>query len=204
MTGHATLFREAANQIDALDAEIERLNADKKAVYDNLKETVTPADFRAWRDAVKLRRKSSADRDKADAHDARVFAILHDIEATGTPVATRARAPAAAREEPSHAAGGRSPAAEGAEAGGGYIHVASPATPPPDPETGEIIDELPSESTAPLGMEEGGAVASIAAPSSPLRDVVPDPAIIEVVKARQSDPGEIPAFLRRRRAEGQT
>jgi uncharacterized protein (UPF0335 family) len=86
------LLRGAAQQIDELDLAISHLNEDKKAVYQNVKETVPPAEFRAWKEAVKLRQKRRTDRDKMDAHDSLVADMLHMLEQDGTPVATRVQA----------------------------------------------------------------------------------------------------------------
>ena len=174
MIESASLFRAASNQIDELDAEIARLNEDKKAVYENLKETVAPADFRAWRDAVKIRRKTAADREKANEHDARVFAILHAIETFGTPVATRAGAPAGAREgEPSPDAG-LNPASEGADAGEEGFAAASPSSPDVshDPETGEITEQPLTEASLPSSsVEEGGGAFGFSSASDHLPDL---------------------------------
>ena len=79
-----SLLRTAAREIDDLDGQIANLNEDKKAIYQNIKETVPPAEFRAWREAVKLRQKRRTDREKMDAHDRLVADMLHMLERAGT------------------------------------------------------------------------------------------------------------------------
>lgn len=131
------LLRGAAQQIDELDLAISHLNEDKKAVYQNIKETVPPAEFRAWKEAVKLRQKRRTDREKMDAHDSLVADMLHMLEQDGTPVATRARLQA--QEGP---------------------------TPPHDPATGEITDRTPAASCLSSAGQEGGALDHLAPPSN--------------------------------------
>jgi uncharacterized protein (UPF0335 family) len=95
MIENAALLKSAAGQIDALDAEIRALQDDKKAVFDNIKESVEPPTFRAWKEAVKLRQKRRVDKDALEAHDSRVWAVLAMLEASGTELA-RAHTPAGA------------------------------------------------------------------------------------------------------------
>lgn len=119
MIENAALLKSAAGQIDALDAEIRALQDDKKAVFDNIKESVEPPTFKAWKEAVKLRQKRRVDKDALEAHDARVWAVLAMLEATGTDVAINT-SHARGREEPPH-----------------------------DPETGEITDHAETVTTSP-------------------------------------------------------
>lgn len=86
-----TLLRSAANEIDEIDLSIAHLNEDKKAIYQNIKESMPPAEFRAWREAVKLRQKRRTDREKMEAHDSLVADMLHLLEQTGTTFAIRAQ-----------------------------------------------------------------------------------------------------------------
>jgi uncharacterized protein (UPF0335 family) len=98
MIENAALLKSAAGEIDALDAEIRALQDDKKTVFDNIKESVEPPTFKAWKEAVKLRQKRRVDKDALEAHDARVWAVLAMLEATGTEVATRAPSGAEAHD----------------------------------------------------------------------------------------------------------
>lgn len=80
---NAELLRSAAGQIDELDIAISHLNEDKKAVYQSVKDTVSRAEYRAWREAVKPRQKRRTDREKMDEHDSLVADMLHILEQTG-------------------------------------------------------------------------------------------------------------------------
>jgi hypothetical protein len=142
------LLRGAAQQIDELDLAISHLNEDKKAVYQNIKETVPPAEFRAWKEAVKLRQKRRTDREKMDAHDSLVADMLHMLEQTGTDRAIKdTRARLQVHEEP---------------------------TPPHDPATGEITNETPAASCLSDAGQEGGALDHVAPPSNNDPGDVPD------------------------------
>jgi uncharacterized protein (UPF0335 family) len=147
---NASLLRAAANQIDEIDAEIARLNDDKKAIYQNAKETASPADFKAWRDAVKLRQKRRVDRDQMEAHDARVFAMLNMLEASGTPFATRVRVREAEQiTEPAAPIPSPEAAVSTGEEGSIAVLPNSPVQPiPHDPETGEITEESDSPASS--------------------------------------------------------
>lgn len=93
MIENAALLKSAAGEIDEIDEQIRRLNDDKKVIFDNIKETVEPPMFKAWKQAVKLRQKRRVDKDAQEAHDERVWAVLTMLEAeTGTRIATRAPA----------------------------------------------------------------------------------------------------------------
>ena len=63
MIDRGALLIAAAGEIDAHDAELANINAAKKDIYDNIRETVAPDVFKAWRDAVKLRQKRRTDRE---------------------------------------------------------------------------------------------------------------------------------------------
>lgn len=146
MIEHAGLLRAAANQIDELDAQISALNDDKKLIFANARETVAPAMFKAWRDAVKLRQRRRVDRTALEAHDALVWDVLTVLEAETDqrrderPV-TQLESPAIglADENPSHVHA--------------HAHDAHEEIPSHDAETGEII-EPPSSSPA---AEQAGA-----------------------------------------------
>lgn len=86
MITNTLLLRAAAQQIDDLDGQARELANQKKDIYDNIKESVPPADFKAWKDAVKLRQKRRVKRDEIEAHDELVFAMLSMLEAS-TPTA---------------------------------------------------------------------------------------------------------------------
>jgi len=81
MIEYAELLKSAAGQIDAFDDQIKALNDFKKDIYANIRETVAPEQFKAWRDAVKLRQKRRVDKDSLEAHDERVWAMLSMLEA---------------------------------------------------------------------------------------------------------------------------
>jgi hypothetical protein len=101
MIENAALLKSAAGQIDDIDRLIRHLQDDKKAVFDNIKESVEPPTFKAWKEAVKLRQKRRVDKDALEAHDSRVWAVLEMLEAvtaTGTEDATRAPAGAEAHD----------------------------------------------------------------------------------------------------------
>ena len=78
---NSTLLRAAAQQIDDLDGQARELSAQKKDIFDNIKETIPPADFKAWKEAVKLRQKRVHKRDEIEAHDELVFQMLSMLEA---------------------------------------------------------------------------------------------------------------------------
>ena len=79
---NSTLLRAAAQQIDDLDGQARELSNQKKDIFDNIKETIPPADFKAWKEAVKLRQKRVHKRGEIEAHDELVFEMLSMLEAT--------------------------------------------------------------------------------------------------------------------------
>lgn len=81
MIEQAALLKSAAAEIDNFDGEIAMLNGYKKDIYANIRETVAPAEFKAWRDAIKLRQKRRVDKEALEAHDALVLAMLSMLEA---------------------------------------------------------------------------------------------------------------------------
>ena len=87
MIENATLLRAAADQIDALDSQIAALNDSKKDVYADIRETVAPEVFKAFKDALKLRRRRRDNRDAVEAHETLVDEVLTALEAIGTLVA---------------------------------------------------------------------------------------------------------------------
>jgi uncharacterized protein (UPF0335 family) len=136
-------FIETAAVIDAIDQEIADSNERKKEIYADLKEEIAAADFRALKEAIKLRRKRRADKDGCERHDERVWAILDILEATEQP-STRETPPAATASPgngiPEETAPTRAPA---------HVHEAEDL-PPHDPETGELIADGPTIVPRPL------------------------------------------------------
>jgi uncharacterized protein (UPF0335 family) len=78
---NSALLFAAAQQIDDLDGQARDLANQKKDIFDNIKETVSPAEFKAWKDAVKLRQKRVHKRVEIEAHDELVFEMLSMLEA---------------------------------------------------------------------------------------------------------------------------
>lgn len=130
MIERAELLHSAAGQIDGLDSELDTLNDHKKAVYHSVKEAVPPADYKAWREAVKLRQRRRVDREASEAHEGRVADMLFMLEtdlpreATETPVAPVSGPAIGIVVEPAPYAGAPAPARE--------AH---------NPETGELSSE---------------------------------------------------------------
>lgn len=182
MIEHAGLLRAAANQIDELDAQISALNDDKKLIFANARETVAPAMFKAWRDAVKLRQRRRVDRTAIEAHDALVWDVLTVLEAEtdqrrdGRPVAPSV---------------GRETAIEAESLA--HAHDAHEEIPAYDADTGEII-EPPSSSPAAeqAGAELPNVPPTLAAPavlSQPDPDIaLPD--FLNQAKRREMEAAE--------------
>lgn len=170
---HAALLRTAAHEIDELDLAISNLNEDKKAVYQNIKETVPPAEFRAWREAVKLRQKRRTDREKMDQHDSLVADMLHMLEQGGMKVATRVRVREAtpAHDPITGEITTEQATASKAEAEEGGAHELVPPVPPSEPVS----------TAASLAVDVEGGATSPSVPPSTL------------------DPGDVPPFLERRK-----
>jgi uncharacterized protein (UPF0335 family) len=186
MIENAALLKSAAAQIDALDAEIRALQDDKKAVFDNIKESVEPPTFKAWKEAVKLRQKRRVDKDALEAHDARVWAVLAMLEATGTELA-RAHTPAGA--EP-----------HDPETGEITDHAETVTTSPrADGETLEpgspSINPISSAHCLPDDSDEGSATLLRSAAGEQVSDVPPRPL------AGSLDMGDIPEALDRRKRQ---
>jgi uncharacterized protein (UPF0335 family) len=80
MTNLNSLLRAWAQSIDDLDGQISALNDDKKIIYASARESLSPADFKAWRDAVRLRQKRAKNRDEMEAHDELVDHMLFVLE----------------------------------------------------------------------------------------------------------------------------
>lgn len=143
MIEQAALLKSAAAEIDNFDGEIAMLNGCKKDIYANIRETVSPADFKAWRDAVKLRQKRRVDKDALEQHDARVWAMLSMLEAETV------QRPHESRVDPLPA-----PAI-------GIVAETAPTRAHPhvvhDPETGEIADPVPVAVAYATGDEAAGA-----------------------------------------------
>jgi len=182
MIEHAGLLRAAANQIDELDAQISALNDDKKMIFANARETVAPATFKAWRDAVKLRQRRRVDRTALEAHDALVWDVLTVLEAeTDQRRDERPVAPSMGRET-------AIPAESLAHA-----HDAREKIPAHDADTGEII-EHPSSSPAAeqAGAELPNVPPTLAAPavlSQPDPDITP-PDFLNRKKRRELEAAE--------------
>jgi uncharacterized protein (UPF0335 family) len=130
---HRDLFLETATVIDGIDREIEEANERKKEIYADVKDEVSPEDFKALKEAIKLRRKRRIDKDACERHDERVWAILNMLEATEQP---------RTRETPPRATvvslNGHP---EGTAHTRAHPHVAhEQELPEHDPETGELIE----------------------------------------------------------------
>lgn len=174
MIERLTEQREAAQAIDDIDGQIKALNEDKKAIYASMKEALSPAQNKAWREAVKLRqkRRDLVKRTEMEDHDALVWETLEALEApvlkskkkSGTEVATRVHD---AREEPTYdgqavrdaifaeAGFARTVDADGEVTYTKKMVVAAPAH---DPDTGEILDtESRPEQVAPQPGTDGAA-----------------------------------------------
>jgi hypothetical protein len=87
MIERAALLKAAASEIDAHDADIRAANDAKKDIFANIRESVAPELFKAWREAVKLRqkRKDPGERQALMEHDVRVWEVLLMLEATEQP-----------------------------------------------------------------------------------------------------------------------
>lgn len=147
MIEQAALLKSAANQIDSLDAEIARLNDGKKDIFANIRETIAPADFKSWRDAVKLRQKRRTPelREALEAHDARVWAMLSMLEETVQQPHESRVAPFSA---PAIGIVAETPPTRA------QAHVAH--EPEHGPKTGELSDPVPVEAAVPTGDEAAG------------------------------------------------
>jgi hypothetical protein len=174
MIENAALLKSAAGQIDEIDVLIRGLQDDKKTVFDNIKESVEPPTFKAWKEAVKLRQKRRVDKDALEAHDSRVWAVLAMLEASGTEHATRA--PAGAEPDRLET----------------LIAEAEAFLPPHDPETGEITDPISSAHCLPDDSDEGVSHLRSAA-GEQVSSVPPRPL------AGSIDMGDIPEALDRRK-----
>lgn len=188
MIEQAALLKSAAGQIDTLDAEIAGLNDSKKDIFGNIRETVSPADFKAWRDAVKLRQKRRVDKEALEAHDERVWAMLSMLEAeTVQPPQDRGVDPVSA---PAIAIVGETAPTRT------HAHVAHEGKLPYDPETGEIV---PHTSEPPVSGGDGGHPTDENETGNPVGSEavhapgkLPDP-------ADYSEMPDLPAHLDRRR-----
>lgn len=165
MIENAALLKAAASEIDAHDAIIREANDAKKDVFGNVRESVAPEIFKAWKDAVKLRQKRRVDRDALEAHDARVWEVLQVLEReTPQPTAKTAVAPVSG---PANAQETETPLTR------------ARLDPGHDPETGEIVpldaaedvSALESAPVAPRAAEEGASFASAAHPSADMPDL---------------------------------
>ncbi len=150
------LYLDTAELIDALDVEIADANDRKKELYADVKEQVSAADFRALKEAIKLRRKRRSDKDGCERHDERVWAILNVLEATEQPE-TRETPPAATPSPGNGIVVEMAPTRAGAHA-----HEAE-ELPPHDPETGELIETQPEASPEPVIINFGGEIPDIPA-----------------------------------------
>lgn len=133
---HSGLLIDTARVIDAIDQEITDSNERKKELYAEVKEEVPPETFKAWKDAIKLRRKRRADRDACERHDEAVWRLVNLLEASDAqdeaenpPTATAAPANGIVEET--------APTRAGAQA-----HDARETTDWIDPETGEIFGSV--------------------------------------------------------------
>jgi uncharacterized protein (UPF0335 family) len=157
MDPHREMFLETATVIDGIDREIEDANERKKEIYADVKDEVSPEDFKALKEAIKLRRKRRVDKDGCERHDERVWAILNVLEATEQP-RTRETPPRATVV----AANGIVDEAAPTRA---HPHVAhEPELPPHDPETGELIEFPECMEASTNGKPSSGAVPQDRAP----------------------------------------
>lgn len=81
MIPHSKLLFAAAEQIDDLDGQARALSNDKKDIYDNVRETISPAEFKAWQAAVKLRQKRRVNLVEVETHESLVTDMLFMLEA---------------------------------------------------------------------------------------------------------------------------
>ena len=86
---NATLFRETARFIDAVDREVEDANERKKDYYADIKEQISPEDFKALKDAIRERRRKRRDPDGFERHSGRVWQIVSILEAETDPEAEK-------------------------------------------------------------------------------------------------------------------
>jgi len=179
---HRQLFIETARVIDDLDAEIADANERKRDVYADVREQVSPADFAALKEAIKVWRKRRVDKDACERHDERVWAILNALEGPELPAEPKSQ-PAAT---PSPAIG--IPDEQSSHAGA-QAQDAREDMPDHDPETGEVIEPPASQGWGDVGEDEtapqGSEISSLHA--SPTEWVEPDLTL--------------PDFLRRNRPE---
>ena len=185
---NSTLLRAAAQQIDDLDGQARELSAQKKDIFDNIKETIPPADFKAWKEAVKLRQKRVHKRDEIEAHDELVFEMLLMLEAQL--VQTGQKLAVTPKISPANAHPSQEP------------HTRAGEAEDFDPETGEI-SQSPSQALIaikPVTERDGGVDAAVAAEAANKTwategevelPSAPPPEPIEV------DAGTIPEFLKR-------
>ena len=86
---NATLFRETARFIDAVDREVEDANERKKDYYADIKEQISPEDFKALKDAIRERRRKRRDPDGFERHSGRVWQIVSILEEETDPEAEK-------------------------------------------------------------------------------------------------------------------
>ncbi len=123
-----------ARVVDAIDQEITDANERKKELYAEVKEEISPETFRAWKEAIKLRRKRRADKDGCERHDEAVWRLLNLLE--GPEVPDEAESPPAAT--PSPANGIVEEAAPTRARAGAHVHDAREAVPEYD-DYGEVV-----------------------------------------------------------------
>lgn len=172
MIEHSDLLKAAAGEIDAHDTDIRQSNDAKKDIFANIRLTLPPNEFTAWRDAIKLRQKRAVSEEARmglEEHDALVWAMLAMLEGKSSqlddeeaPAATETPANGNVEETaPTHA----------------HPHDAREARPPHDPDTGELTEPL--------------VVAS-----HYLQPAQAAETVLNTVSA--ADPGPIPDYLRRK------
>ena len=189
MIERAALLKAAASEIDAHDADIRAANDAKKDIFANIRESVAPELFKAWREAVKLRqkRKDPGERQALMEHDVRVWEVLLMLEAAEQPSTS---------ETPSEAT--VSPAI-------GHFEETAPTRArtrdaredvPHDPATGEITEHTPSAAEclpgAAADVEQGPEEVSPLASGPDLYDMAAEMPFAGDL--------EMPEFLKRRKA----
>lgn len=176
MIERAVLLKSAAAQIDAHDAEIKTANDAKKDIFANVRESVAPDDFKAWRDAVKLRQKRKAPeaRMALEEHDARVWAMLAMLEAV------------------EHSEEAETPPAATAAPAIGIVKETAPTRTHAtrdeiDPATGEIIEpQEPSNEVALSATADGQGDVALHLPPFPEPQAAPSPVPAEAAAAQQA------------------
>ena len=186
---NSTLLRAAAQQIDDLDGQARELSAQKKDIFDNIKETIPPADFKAWKEAVKLRQKRVHKRDEIEAHDELVFQMLSMLEAQL--VQTGQKRAVTPEISPANAHSSQEP------------HTRAGGADDFDAETGEI-SQTPSQAliaSEPVTERDGAVALTVATAEAANKTLATQGgaalASVSPPESFEVDAGTIPEFLKR-------